>query len=210
MAPVTTMTQLRRRDISRATILAAAVRQIAADGYDGVHLRDIASAAHVSIGLLQHRFHNREYLLAQALEHHCAELLAGWSALARAETDPWRRITSLVARVARAPDLAARAAVWAEFNAAASRREELRPPLRHIDAAWRGYLLDAIEAGTAHGVFAPALDAVTVAELVMALIDGALLAIAGGSGRMDGERMYDQVVRGAGALLHHDAGPRPS
>ncbi len=73
--------------------------------------------------------------------------------------------------------------------------------LRHIDASWHGSLLDAIEAGHADGSLRPTIEASALAELLMAMIDGALPAISGGAARMDGERMCDQIVRGASVLL---------
>jgi AcrR family transcriptional regulator len=185
----------------RATILSAAIEQIAQRGYDGVRLRDIARSAGVSIGLVQHYFGAREDLLAEAFEHHCAALLDGWSKLTGSEPDPWQRIIALVDRLAVSPDLSLRASIWAEFCSSAARRPELRPALRRVYTTWREFLRGAITEGVAAETLRPIMLADQIVDLLLVQIDGALLAIAGDVGYMDGARLHELVVGSAEVLL---------
>lgn len=185
----------------KATIVSAAIEQIARRGYDGVRLRDIARSADVSIGLIQHYFGAREDLLAEAFEHHCAELLEGWSTLTGSEPDPWRRIIALVDRLAASADLSLRASVWADFCSSAARRPELRPPLRRVYTAWRVFVRDAIAEGAAAETLRPVIAVDQIVDLLLVQIDGALLAIAGDVGYMDGARLHQLVVGSAELLL---------
>jgi AcrR family transcriptional regulator len=186
---------------TRSDILAAAIEQIAQHGYDAVRLRDIARAAGVSIGLVQHHFDTREELLGEAFEHHCGRLLDDWRDLSGAELDPWRRIVSLVDRLAESPVLAQRARIWAEFCNSAARRPELRPPLRRIYDAWRSLLAEAVAAGVHARMFSPVLPVQNVVDLLVIQIDGSLLAVAGEVGDIDGRRLHELVIGSAEVLL---------
>lgn len=185
----------------KASIISAAIEQIARRGYDGVRLRDVARSAGVSVGLIQHYYGAREDLLAHAFEHHCAELLEGWSTLTGTEPDPWRRIIALVDRLAASPDLSLRACVWADFCSSAARRPELRPPLRRVYTAWRVFVREAIAEGAAAETLRPVMPIDQIVDLLLVQIDGALLAIAGDVGYMDGARLHQLVVGSAELLL---------
>jgi AcrR family transcriptional regulator len=184
-----------------AEILRAAVAQIAVSGYERVRLRDIAVAAGVSIGLLQHYFDTREALLAQAFTRHCDELTAGWAQLRDADAAAWPRLVELVDRVARHPELRLRAAVWTELAAAAARHEELRPALARAYGAWRELIASIAHDGVASGAFAPAVPVDDAVDALLATIDGALLAVAGGVAAMTGERLAALVLGVARELL---------
>jgi AcrR family transcriptional regulator len=189
---------------TRGTILSAAIKQIAANGYQAVRLRDIAKAAGVSIGLLQHHFGTRDELVGEAFGYHCAALLREWETLARDRVDdPWDRLLGLVDRLARSQLLAERATIWADFCASAARHPELQPHLRRVENEWRSVLAGAIRDGTARGEFRPQLPTDDVADLLVAQIDGALLAIAGEMGHMDGDRLHDLMVASAALLLDY-------
>ena len=54
---------------ARERILAAAVRQIAREGIDGVRIARIAMAAGVSTSLVHYHFDSRDALLAEALDY---------------------------------------------------------------------------------------------------------------------------------------------
>ena len=54
---------------ARERILAAAVRQIAREGIDGVRIARIAMEARVSSALIHYHFETRDALLAEALDY---------------------------------------------------------------------------------------------------------------------------------------------
>lgn len=190
------------RDSAQAVpVLHAAIEQLADRGYDGVRFRDIAVAAGVSIGSLQHRFRTRERLLARACEHHFGELLESWSHIARAADDPWRRIEMLVEQVSESPALDRRAALWTELSANASRRPQLREHLRRVQDVWRSLVLDAVREGTRRGRFRPVVSEREAVDLVNATIDGALVAMAGDARHMDGRRLRELALTAAALAL---------
>lgn len=182
-------------------VLQAAIEQLAHRGYDGVRLRDVAVAAGVSIGSLQHRFLTRERLLARACEHHCGELLESWSRIARAADDPWRRIEMLIEQLSESPALDRRAALWTELSANAARRPQLREPLRRVHDAWRSLVLDTIREGTRRGRFRPVVGEREAVDLLDATIDGALVAMAGDARHMDGRRLRELALTAAALAL---------
>lgn len=188
----------------RETALRVAVQQIAERGYDSVRLRDIASNAGVSIGLLQHYFGSREELLAEGIERHCNLLLDDWQRLYEAEPDAWRRIVGLIDHLSHSHELASRAAIWADFVASASRRPELRPPLARVYETWRRLIGEAIDDGVQRGVFEPRLDRDDVVDLMVAQLDGATIALAGSAAHMSPDRMREMALRGAAVLLGHE------
>lgn len=188
----------------RETALRVAVQQIADRGYDSVRLRDIATNAGVSIGLLQHYFGTREELLAESIELHCNLLLDDWQRLYENERDPWRRIVGLIDHLSRSHELASRAAIWADFVASASRRPELREPLARVYATWRRLVGEAIDDGLRLGVFELRLARDDVVDLIVAQLDGATVALAGSAAHMSHERMREMALRGAAVLLGHE------
>lgn len=192
---------------TRTAILDATIGQIAVNGYEAVRLRDIADAAGVSIGLLQHHFRTRDELVGEAFAYHCAELLRGWEELADpVDADPWARLLDLVGRLAESQPPAERATIWVDFCSSAARQPELRPHLRRVYDQWRSLLAETIREGTARGAFQPRLPADQVVDLLITQIDGALLAIAGDIGYMDGERLRKLMSASASLLLGHESG----
>jgi AcrR family transcriptional regulator len=194
---------------TRDAILSAAIKEIAVNGYEAVRLRDIAKAAGVSIGLLQHHFGTRDELVGEAFGYHCAALLREWETLARDRVDdPWDRLLGLVDRLARSQLLAERATIWAGFCASAARRPELRPHLRRVVEEWRSVLAEAVRDGTSRGEFRPQLPTGDVVDLLVAQIDGSLVAIAGEVGYMDGDRFHDLMAASAALLLDYSPDER--
>ena len=188
----------------RETALRVAVLQIAERGYDNVRLRDIATNAGVSIGLLQHYFGSREDLLAEGIELHCNLLLDDWQRLYEAEPDAWRRIVGLIDHLSHSHELGSRAAIWADFVASASRRPELRPSLGRVYETWRRLVGEAIDDGVRRDDFKLRLGRDDVVDLVIAQLDGATVALAGSAAHMSPERMREVGLRGAAVLLGHE------
>jgi AcrR family transcriptional regulator len=199
-----TMTLSERMAHQRETALRVAVAQMAERGYDSVRLRDIATNAGVSIGLLQHYFGTREELLAEGIELHCNMLLEDWQRLYETERDPWRRIVGLIDHLSHSHEVASRAAIWADFVASASRRPELREPLARVYEMWRRLIGEAIDDGLERGIFELQLERDDVVDLVVAQLDGATVALAGFAAHMSPDRMREMALRGAAVLLGHE------
>jgi AcrR family transcriptional regulator len=190
----------------RGAILAVAIEQIAERGYDEVRYRDIASAARVSVGMLQHYFGSREELLVEAIETHCNALVEELAAVNRDVTDPWQRITSLIDHFVRAHEKRQRAAVWADFVASASRHSELRPPLARVYEGWRANVREAVDEGVRLGVFQLSLETDDAVDLVVATLDGITIALAGRLDHIAPDRIEKLATAGVGRLVGYEPG----
>jgi AcrR family transcriptional regulator len=162
-----------------ARILDAACDLIAAEGIDDVRIARVAQRAGASTSLVHHYFSTREELLEQALIHSFeragddrfgdeegnegGEAPAGAAALAEAirESLP-------------APGEQEREWVlWVELWLRAVREPDLRPVANRLYDRYRGWLADLIRAGIEAGDFDAGADPDSVADVAMALLDGA-------------------------------------
>ena len=181
---------------ARERILRAAVRRIAGDGIDAVRIARIAMDAGVSTALVHYHFATREALLAEALEYSFAQAgdfrtMRG-DGLLRAMVDeclplPGEQETEWV--------------LWVELWLRAVRHPELRPFAAEQYERMRVWLAEAIEDGVARGEFLP-VDAGTVADRVLALIDGFGVRALLGDPAMPVERVREEVW----AVLARDLG----
>ena len=185
----------------RDRILAVTTDLVADHGYEPLRLRDIADAAGVSIGLLQHYFDSREKLLGAAFTRHCTETLAALAATRRTTTDEWDRIGAIVRSLARQPDPVRSARTWVEFVTAAARHPALRPGLAEVYTAWRRMLRQAITDGRRTGRFTPVVPVADAADLLMTSIDGCLLALASGTDVITAERFEQLFIEAASSVL---------
>lgn len=113
-----------KADETRARILVAAMRRIAAEGVDGVRIARIAMDAGVSAALVHYHFESRDALLVEALEHSFTaagdtrERSTEGTAMERLE----RIVDSSLPNAAERDDFL----LWVELWLRASRQPELR------------------------------------------------------------------------------------
>jgi AcrR family transcriptional regulator len=158
---------------ARERILAAAVRQIAAEGIDGVRIARIAMAAGVSTSLVHYHFSTRESLLAEALEYsytHAAD-----ARIADAEpggASHAERLESMIEQCLPASEsLREDWVLWVELWLRAVRHPEMRPVAEDLYARMHAWFADEIAAGIAGQEFARC-DPQEVADRTLALLDG--------------------------------------
>jgi AcrR family transcriptional regulator len=187
----------------RTAVLRAAIECMATSGYDSLRLRDVAKAAGVSVGLLQHYFETRDELVAQAFRQASEDLLSDWAAAQAVESGPWERLDALVSQLAGRGDLRRHSLVWVQFAIAAARQPSMREGFRDIYNKWYGLVQVALEDGVAAGIFQPILPVQDVVEMILSHIDGCELNIASGAEAMTGERMRALTLRLAAALLDY-------
>jgi AcrR family transcriptional regulator len=187
----------------RTAILRIAVECMASSGYDTLRLRDVASAAGVSIGLLQHYFETRDGLVAEAFRQASEDLLGEWAAAMAADSGPWERLDALVSQLANREDIRTHCLVWVQFATAAAWHPEMRAGFSEIYDKWYGLVLAAVDDGVAAGIFRPALPVQDVVEVILNHVDGCELNIASGTESMDGGRMRDLTLRLAATLLNY-------
>lgn len=173
------MSARRSRRGARERILAAAVRQIAAEGIDGVRIARIAMDAGVSPSLIHYHFATREDLLAEALDYsyaHAGDVrMAGDEAAgtgAGAAATHAERLRSMIDQCLPTSDsLREDWVLWVELWLRAVRHPELRPVAEELYARLHAWFADEIAAGVRDGEFARC-DPQEVADHVLALIDG--------------------------------------
>jgi AcrR family transcriptional regulator len=196
----------------RRRTLAIAGRVLAERGFERTRLRDVATAAGVSIGFLQNYFETRDSMLEEAFSFMCEEIITRWRRRARLETDPWEKIAGLIEELVGDADPKAHSATWTEFCSSASRHPQLRPPVVRVYDTWRRILVEAIEEGVALGVFRPAMSVRDAADAINAEVDGLHMAMAVGGALMDEKRFRRLALGVASMLLGRSIpdGPDPS
>jgi AcrR family transcriptional regulator len=163
-----------REPSARERILAAAVRQIAREGIDGVRIARIAMEARVSTALVHYHFDTRDALLAEALDYsyaHAGEArIAGEDELAGASHA--ERLQSMIEQcLPTTPGLTEDWVLWVELWLRAARHPELRPVAEELYARLHAWFRDEIAAGVDGGEFARC-DPDEVADRALALLDG--------------------------------------
>jgi len=161
----------------KRTILEKALQLVAQRGASSVRLRDVAAAANVSVGTLQHYFKSRDQLIREAFTQQANGVIddvlqAGLSA------SPWEALQSMFDNVFAGPDLKARCLLWVEFVAASRHDDQLRELAAEVWAAWRSPIRDAVERGAADGSFVPVVGIDSAVTTLLALIDGGEIAVA--------------------------------
>ena len=166
----------------RAKVLQAALAVLTVRGFDGARLRDVATKAGVSIGLLQHYFGTRDELMLEALRAGMDERREEWLRTAEhaagASDDAWGRLMLLMHAAIRDANSRTSASTWIEFCAAATRHPELRAAMHEIYNDWRRPVREAIAAGIASGEFQPDADVAIVVDALLSQIDGCAMAAA--------------------------------
>lgn len=186
--------------VRRAEVLDATEQLLAVHGFDAVRLRDVAARAGVSIGLIQHYFATREELLHETIRIANERRARIWSSLADSHERGRDKLTALLAGSLDDPH---RCLTWLETCAAASRHAELIAGVRRTQDAWREVVRAAVDAGVAEGDFRPALPVEDVADLLVGLMNGFMLAAA--TEPSDDQEAVDAATARRGALLEETA-----
>ena len=193
------------RERQRERILAAAEHLLVDSGVERMRLRDVAEAAGVSIGTVQHYFDTRDRLVAELFDWSGRRRLEAWTSMEPGDVDPWRRIETLLAHALAEP-LLRRSRIWVEFLAMA-RDEGLRAELAGFYEAWRRPFREAIEQGIAGGLFRPALSTERLVDLLIMGVDGAEVATVLAAPGTSRDQLLSSLVDAARTLL--GVGPDP-
>jgi AcrR family transcriptional regulator len=167
-----------RRSIREANVeafLDAAERLLVREGAAGISTRQLATESGQNHGLVHYYFGSVDELLIQALERFTDRVLDRQRAIYGADVpfaEKWRTAIGFIE-----DDLAAGyPKVWAELEALAWNKPELRERLRGVDDRWRSLLRDALaEAIEEYGLDSAHFSAEAWAALVMQFNKGLLL-----------------------------------
>ena len=156
-------------------ILEAACDLIAAEGIDEVRIARVATRAGASTALVHHYFSTREELLEQALIHSFEQ--AGDERFQRpagVEETATQALARGIAECLPLPGSQEREWVlWVELWLRAVREPELRPVAARLYRRYRKWMAGLIRAGIESGEFRADVDVEAVANVAMALLDGA-------------------------------------
>lgn len=163
-----------KRVSARERILAAAVRQIAREGIDGVRIARIAMEARVSSALVHYHFETRDALLAEALDYsyvHAGEARIAGDAELPASSHAERLHSMIEQCLPTTPALAEDWVLWVELWLRAARHPDLRPVAEELYGRLHAWFAREIAVGVDAGEFARC-DPDEVADRTLALIDG--------------------------------------
>lgn len=156
-------------------ILEAACDLIAADGIDEVRIARVAQRAGASTALVHHYFSTREELLEQALIHSFEQ--AGDERFQRPPDTEESATEALARGIAESlpfPGSQEREWVlWVELWLRAVREPDLRPVAARLYGRYRDWVAGLIRAGVKSGEFRSDADPEALADVAMALLDGA-------------------------------------
>jgi AcrR family transcriptional regulator len=161
----------------RALLLEAAIGAIAAKGFDGVTVRDVAERAQVSSGLLHHYFESFPALLAAAFAAFADAELQRVTTEAAQWPRPLERLDRLATLYAPAgPEPEWR--LWLSAWGAAPRQEALRQTAQAYHVMWIDHFAEVLTEGAATGAFT-CPDPRISARRITTLIDGLATQIVG-------------------------------
>ena len=157
-----------------AAFLDAAERLLVREGADGISTRQLAREAGQNHGLVHYYFGSVDELLLQALERFTDRILERQRALYATDApfaEKWRTAVGYID-----DDLdSGYPKVWAELEALAWDRPELRERLRAVTDQWRSLLSDALaQAIEEYGLDESRFSAEALAALVMQFQKGLL------------------------------------
>ncbi len=142
----------RDREVTRASILAAAEQEFAKHGLESARTEDIAERSGVTKGMIYHYFESKEKLYEAALEQVFAPLLLSLQQFADPDGDPGEALDRVVRRIldltARKPGVPAMLFFEAIQNRGAYYDKIGFPSLYHL-------LATILERGQRQGIFRP-------------------------------------------------------
>lgn len=188
-------------DSQRRKILAAVIRLTVRQNSSTVNLRAVAEEAGVSVGMIQHHFHTRENLMDEASKRYLLDVVSELRRIASEDLDSWEKLMRFCQRVGSPDDYKSRVIIWIDLLSQATRRTTAHASVLAVNEAWTELLTDLIDEGTHKGDFAPREDSRTVAQQLVALVDGLDVAAAASAPGTDTEWRDSQLYAVAGALL---------
>ncbi|OXM68979.1 TetR family transcriptional regulator C-terminal domain-containing protein [Amycolatopsis thermalba] len=173
----------------REQILQAACHVIAEQGFRALRLADVAKVAGLSSGILHYYFTNKRDLVRAAFEQNVARSFARRTAILESDTDAVSKLRALVDAYLPADDETVESwHVWAELWVEAIHDPDLQDLNERAYGEWRRLIAGIVRDGQAAGQIGDA-DAVELANLLVAVLDGLALQVLAGSRNMTLARM---------------------
>ncbi len=187
----------------RAQVLYATARVISERGAERTRLVDVARAAEVSVGLIQHYFESRDALMAAAFEFCTDRWIADWEQTAATEANPVRRLLALLRMASFEMEgwHEVQWRIWIEFWSLCDRDPAFRAQYAGIYDRFREPFSNSIRDGIASGHFKPRSTPDDVVDRLTAAIEGMRVRALIEPERMSRDRMFELLVDAAAVEL---------
>ncbi|WP_311478780.1 TetR/AcrR family transcriptional regulator [uncultured Gulosibacter sp.] len=160
-------------------------------------LRQIATAAGVSIGKLQHHFGSRDDLVREAFEHHLLAITRRLEALRNTDGSATSRMAMLVDEIVENRSWQ-RSTLWIDLLSRSIDSDEYRASVQQVYRAWTAVFRDLIQDGVQSGEFTVATSVEDGAAGIVAVADGLnVLVVAFGESQIDSGRQRRRSVLAA-------------
>jgi AcrR family transcriptional regulator len=183
----------------RTQVLEATARVISQRGADGTRLIDVARAAGVSGGLIQHHFDTRDELLAAAFRYFNDLWVSEWESAAAGEADPPHKLTTMLHLASfESPGWEeVQWRIWVEFWSLCNRDESFRPHYATVYERFRRPFRETIAEGMKRGHFSPRYSLEDAVDRITSQIEGLRVHALLEPARMPRARMAELLVQEA-------------
>jgi AcrR family transcriptional regulator len=181
----------------RHELISITYRTIAARGFEGLRVREIAAEAGINNATLHHYFPTKEALIRGVVEY----LLQGFRTGPAPGPDPGdlppiealrSEFEDTRHRLREAPEMFV---VLVELYARSRRSPAIARALETLETHWRAHLVGILERGVRAGVFRPDLDRNAAAVAIMVQIKGITYhATLGRPGKREVDRVVSQLA----------------
>lgn len=181
-----------RTNFRRTQVLEATVRVVSERGAQRTRLSDIARAADVSIGLIQHYFESRDDLLVSAFDFFNDVWIRDWERASSTEADPPQKLLTLLRLSAFELEgwREVQWRIWVEFWSLCNRSPKFRATYAKIYDTFRRPFHDVIVEGMNRRDFSPRTTIEDVVDRLTAQIEGLRLHALLEPERVSRDRMF--------------------
>jgi AcrR family transcriptional regulator len=184
-----------RSDVRRQDLTLAAYHLIAAKGFEGLRVRDVAADAGVNIATLHYYFNSKEDLIRGVVEYMVHLFLTIKAPIpadtSETATQKLRRIfLDLQYQLQQAPQMFV---VFTELHLRSQRDPAVRAILKNLNKEWQAHVEAICQEGIRQGTFRPDLDVHRATSEVIALIKGISLQAASQLDTFNFERLGADV-----------------
>jgi AcrR family transcriptional regulator len=153
----------------RQALVRAAFDCIAAKGFEGLRLRDVAAQVGIDHSTLHHYFAGKEDLVASVVEHATRQFWPTMPADGGAGERLRHHLAALGRMIKQQPALFT---VMAELDLRARRDPAIRSIIDRHEEGWRIVLGEVLRQGAKEDAWTQRLDAATAVELIIAAVKG--------------------------------------
>ena len=177
----------------RREIVQAAYQTLAEKGFEGLRMREIAKRAGIDHSTLHYYFSGKEALIDGVVDHIVQDLAIGRPATQNVEVGPREQLAghfnALIRQMEQTPEMFV---VLVELHSRAMREPALRAIFAKNDRAWKGFLVETMEAGIQKDEFQATLVPEVAADVIISLVRGLSITFAGRAASM--QRPLEQLL----------------